>query len=185
MLKFSLKNLNIVKSIAIFPLLFVLVLAFGLITTILPALAEDNGPGLEITERVIMGYMQPEDADEIHDYRYVTEDVHFLDVATGQPMATNREELIAGMNYFYNVAFDIEEVKGMDLLIGNGEAVLEWTLVGTHTGEFAGIPATGRNIEVPMIGRYVLQQEYPHHIEEARIYLMINILMDQLLAAEQ
>ena len=27
-----------------------------------------------------------------------TEDVHFLDVATGQPMATNREELIAGMD---------------------------------------------------------------------------------------
>lgn len=185
MLKFSLKNLNIVKSIAVFSLLFVLVLASGLIITFMPALAEDNGPGLEITERVIMGYMQPEDTDEIHDYRYVTEDVHFLDVATGQPMATNREELIAGMNYFYNVAFDIEEIKGMDLLIGNGEAVLEWTLVGTHTGEFAGIPATGRNIEVPMVGRYVLQQEYPHHIEEARIYLMINILMDQLLATEQ
>lgn len=185
MFEITLNRLNIITDSGIFLLLFVIVLTAGLIITSLPAAADENGPGLEITESVIMGYMQPEDADEIHDYRYVTEDVFFLDVATGQPMASNREELIAGMDYFYNVAFDIEEIRGMDMLIGNGEAVLEWTLVGTHTGEFAGIPATGRNIEVPMIGRYVLQQEYPHHIEEARIYLMINILMDQLLAAEQ
>ena len=49
MLKFSLKNLNIVKSSGVFPLLFILVLAAGLIITFMPALAEDNGPGSEGT----------------------------------------------------------------------------------------------------------------------------------------
>jgi len=182
MLRFSPKRLNIKTECGIFLLLFIFFVTAGLIIAHTTVAAEENGPGLEITESVIMGYLYPEDPEAVHDYRYVTEDVLFMDMATGQPMATNREELAAGLDYIYNVAFDVEEIRDMNLLTGNGEAALEWTLVGTHTGEFAGIPATGRKVEFPIIARYELQEEYPHHIKEARIYIMMNILMDQLLA---
>ncbi len=179
------EEINSWKKNLILVLMFFIILTLGFILIPYSVSAENAAPGFEITEKVMMGYMHPEDPDEAHNYNYVTEDVYFKDMATGQPMATNREELIAGLDYFYNVAFDIQEVRNLDILIGNGEAVIEWTIVGNHTGEFAGLPATGKSIEVPMIGRYILQEEYPHHIEEARIYLMINILMDQLLTAEE
>jgi predicted ester cyclase len=36
------------------------------------------------------------------------------------------------------------------LVIGDGQAALEADFVGSHTGEFLGIPATGRSVQVPI-----------------------------------
>lgn len=140
------------------------------------------GPGIERTEEIIMAYLNPEDPDEIHDMNYVTDDVTYYDMSMGgMAAASNREDLSNYLYWFYNVAFEADtEIR--NLVIGNGEAVLEWTMTGTHIGEFAEIPPTGNTIEVPMIIRYQLQDEEPYHISRGWIYPMVNILMAQLLA---
>ena len=161
-------------------LILAVVVAAGLLFSSGIAADSHEGPCIDTTRGIIMGYLYPEDADAIHNYDYVTEDVLFFDMATGAPFATNAQELAEGLYYFYNVIFEIDEIKDLNLMVGEGEAVIEWTLLGTHIGEFAGIPATGKEIEFPMIARYVLQDEEPYLIKEARVYMMINILMEQI-----
>jgi steroid delta-isomerase-like uncharacterized protein len=43
-----------------------------------------------------------------------------------------------------------------NLIVGEGTAAGEFVFVGTHTGEFAGIPATGREVAVPYVVFYDL-----------------------------
>ncbi len=136
-------------------------------------------PGLEITEEIIMGYLSPKDPAEFHNYDFVCDNVIFFDVASNAILAEGKEMLIQSMNYIYTMAF---EAIGEDfnITIGNGCAVLEWTIVGTHIGEFAGVPATGNLIRVPMIAVYELDKRPPHLITSARVYMMNNILMEQI-----
>lgn len=165
--------------------LIVLTIMIALLLTLPGNLMADghgDGPGIERTEEIIMAYLHPEDPADIHDMNYVTDDITYYDMSmVGIPTTTNREELENYLYWFYNVAFE-SEVEIGNLLIGNGEAVLEWTMKGTHIGEFAEIPPTGNTIEVPMIIRYQLQDEEPYHISRGWIYPMANILMAQLLA---
>jgi len=44
------------------------------------------------------------------------------------------------------------------LLVGEGTAAVEAIFVGTHTGEFVGIPATGREVAVPYAVFYDLAE---------------------------
>jgi len=62
--------------------------------------------------------------------------------------ADGREAAGQLIRYVHEGAFDARpEVK--TLITGNGRAAIEADFVGTHTGEFAGIPATGRAVRVP------------------------------------
>lgn len=110
-----------------------------------------------------------------HDPRYLAEDAVFIDTATGQ-RHEGREAIGAMLHYVYHVAFDAraEETR---LIVGEGEAALEGLFVGTHTGEFAGIPATGREVRVPLA---VLYDVGPDGIAEGRIYMQAATMMQQL-----
>ena len=141
-----------------------------------------EGPGIERTEEIIMAYINPEDPADFHDMNYVTDDVTFYNMSMGGiPMTNNREELENYLYWFYNEAFETE-VEIRNMVISNGEAVLEWTVMGTHIGEFYEIPATGNTIEIPMIARYKLQDHEPYHVEQGWVYPMANLIMAQLLA---
>jgi steroid delta-isomerase-like uncharacterized protein len=63
------------------------------------------------------------------------------------------------------------------LVCGDGIAALEAVFVARHVGEFAGIPATGRPVRVPLCVVYDLEAG---QIKRARVYLELPVLMRQL-----
>jgi predicted ester cyclase len=66
------------------------------------------------------------------------------------------------------------------LVVGEGTAALEAVFVGTHTGEFAGIAATGKAVEVPYSVFYELEGG---KITALRIYALVEGIVQQLQAA--
>jgi steroid delta-isomerase-like uncharacterized protein len=112
---------------------------------------------------------------ETHDVKYLAEDPLFINMATGEE--TRGKEAVAEMLHFiYHVAFDARAVIKNKVITGK-HAVLEFTITGRHIGEFAGVPATNREIAVPCTVFYDL-----HHgsIKTARVYMMLNVLMQQI-----
>ncbi len=62
------------------------------------------------------------------------------------------KEHIAGAE----IAFPCYELAAEDLIVESDKAVVRFTLRGKHQGNFMGIPATGREINVPGIIIYRL-----------------------------
>ena len=80
------------------------------------------------------------------------------------------------LDYFYHQAFDAR-AELTNLIAADGQATIEGYVVGKHTGEFAGIPATGKDVRVPITVVYNLEGD---QIKRARVYLLINVLLQQL-----
>jgi predicted ester cyclase len=106
---------------------------------------------------------------------------HFTDdvVATFEgtdQRADGREAAGQLIRYVHEGAFDARmELK--NLLTDQHKAAIEADFAGTHTGEFAGIPATGRAVRVPYSVVYDLRGD---RISALRIYFPMNLLIDQL-----
>ena len=65
----------------------------------------------------------------------------------------------------------------MNTIFDDGHAFTEGFLVGKHIGEFAGIPATGKDVKVPMCVSYDVSAG---QIQRARVYFLMASLMHQL-----
>jgi len=106
---------------------------------------------------------------------YFTDDV----VATfegSDQRADGRDAAGQLIRYVHEGAFDARmELK--NLLTEDGKAAIEADFAGTHTGEFAGIAATGRAVRVPYSVHYDLRGG---QISALRIYFPISMLIDQL-----
>ncbi len=165
----------------------------AILTCALPAAAQDaprntSPTGDEDSRTTVEAHNQPtsamtiertreimEDYVSSHDPRHIASDAVFIDTATGQ-RHEGREEIGAMLHHIYSVAFDAR-AEDPSLLIGEGKATLEATFVGTHIGEFAGIPATGKEVRVPLCVVYDLDED---GITEGRIYLQAAVMMQQL-----
>lgn len=91
-----------------------------------------------------------------HDAALLAADAVFTDMSTGMTWSGRRA--IGGMlDWMYHDVFDAH-VEDVRLIIGDdgAVAVLEATFVGVHQGEFAGVPATGRTVRVPLVVIYDL-----------------------------
>jgi steroid delta-isomerase-like uncharacterized protein len=96
-------------------------------------------------------------------------------MATGEE--TRGKERVAEMLHFiYHVAFDAKALI-RNKIITDSNAVLEFVITGRHIGEFAGVPATNREIEIPCTVFYDLENGF---IKTARVYMMLNVLMKQI-----
>jgi steroid delta-isomerase-like uncharacterized protein len=106
---------------------------------------------------------------------YFTDDVVATFEGTDQ-RADGREAAGQLIRYVHQDAFDARmELK--NLLTAQGKAAIEADFAGTHTGEFAGIPATGRKVRVPYSVIYDLRGD---QISALRIYFPMSQLMQQL-----
>lgn len=80
----------------------------------------------------------------------------------------------------YHVAFDAHAER-RTLVCEAEHAVLEGLFVGRHIGEFAGIPATGREVRVPLCVVYDITSA---GIRRGRVYFEMPVLLDQLGAGQ-
>jgi predicted ester cyclase len=61
--------------------------------------------------------------------------------------------------------------------VGDGQAALEADLVGIHTGEFLGLAATGKPVQVPYCVVYDLDDD---KIAALRAYIPMELFIQQL-----
>lgn len=86
----------------------------------------------------------------------IAEDVDVYGPALPEGEVHSREEwasfIEANREGFPDIEFTIQE-----LVAGDDVVMVELTISGTHTGEFMGIPPTYREIEIPAVDKFVIE----------------------------
>jgi steroid delta-isomerase-like uncharacterized protein len=126
---------------------------------------------IETTRDAVTRYVKSNHSD----LSMMAPDVVFTSMATGDEH--RGVEALAGMlNHIYHVAFDARaETKSM--IFSDSQAVLEADFVGKHIGEFAGVPATGKNVRVPLCVVYDLEDG---KIKRGRVYFEVPAFLKQV-----
>jgi len=106
---------------------------------------------------------------------YFTDDVTWSTIGTDQTMQ-GREAVQDFLAWMHTQAFDARP-RVKTLVVGDGQAVLEADLVGTHTGEFLGMAATGKSVQVPYCVVYDLWDD---KIAALRAYIPMDLFAQQL-----
>ena len=110
--------------------------------------------------------------------RFFADQVVWTTTETGD-VVTGRDAVRDFIVAFHTQAFEARpEIKG--LTVGDGHATLEADFVGRHTGDFAGIAATGAELRVPYAVCYDVADGT---ITALRAYLPINLMVAQVRAA--
>ena len=110
-----------------------------------------------------------------HDAKYVAADAVFTNMSTGEE--TKGRDAIAGMlQYMYHIAFDAK-AEIINTVITEDKALLEAKFKGKHIGEFAGLAASNKEVDVPLCVSYDLEDGL---IKQARVYMLADVLMRQL-----
>lgn len=114
--------------------------------------------------------------DSAHeDLSMMAGDVVFTNMATG-----DRHEGVEGvrqmLQYIYHAAFDAH-AETRTVVVTEAHALLEGDFVGRHIGDFAGIPATNKDVRVPLCVVYDLEDAM---IKRGRVYFEVPALMQQL-----
>jgi steroid delta-isomerase-like uncharacterized protein len=106
---------------------------------------------------------------------YFTDDVSWTTVGGGQELH-GRGPVRDFLIWMHTQAFNARP-KVKTLVVGDGQAALEADFVGTHTGEFLGMPASGKSVQVPYCVVYDLQHE---KIAALRAYIPMDLFAQQL-----
>ena len=106
---------------------------------------------------------------------YFTDDVTWTTVGSGQQMQ-GREPVRDFLIWMHTHAFDARP-KVKTLVAGDGPAALEADFVGTHTGEFLGMPTSGKSVQVPYCVVYDLRDD---KIAALRAYIPMELFAQQL-----
>jgi steroid delta-isomerase-like uncharacterized protein len=106
---------------------------------------------------------------------YFTDDVTWTTIGTEQTMQ-GREPVRDFLTWMHTHAFDASP-KVKTLVVGDGQAALEADFVGIHTGEFVGMPASGKSVQVPYCVVYDLRDD---KIAALRAYIPMELFAQQL-----
>jgi predicted ester cyclase len=112
---------------------------------------------------------------EGHDGSAITEDAVFTDVASGQSWS-GREAIGEMLDYFYAQVFQAR-FEPERTYVGDGWAAVEGRFIGVHTGEFAAVPATGKEVDVPLAIFYTVDER---GITEGRVWFMVSSFLQQV-----
>jgi steroid delta-isomerase-like uncharacterized protein len=106
---------------------------------------------------------------------HFTQDVTWTTVGSGQQLQ-GREPVRDFLTWMHTQAFHAHP-KVKTLVVGDGQAALEADFVGTHTGEFLGMPATGKSVQAPYCVVYDLHDD---KIAALRAYIPMELIAQQL-----
>jgi steroid delta-isomerase-like uncharacterized protein len=106
---------------------------------------------------------------------YFSDEVTWTTVSASQELQ-GRQPVRDFLSWMHTRAFDAHP-KVKTLVVGDRQAVLEADFVGTHTGEFLGIPATGKPVQVPYCVVYDLRDD---KITALRAYIPMDLFTHQL-----
>ncbi len=126
---------------------------------------------IETTQKTVKQYFESDHSD----LSMMADDVVFTIMATGQQHSTP-EGVGHMLQYFYHIAFDAS-AEQKNIVIADGQAVWEGDFIGKHVGEFAGVPATGKEVRVPLCVVYDLEGD---RIKRGRVYFEMPVLFAQL-----
>lgn len=126
---------------------------------------------IESTRDAMMRYFNAQHGD----VSMMAKDVVFTVMATDEQYR-GPEAVMGMLTYFYHIAFDATATT-RTLLFGEQNAMVEGDFVGKHIGDFAGIPATGKDVKVPLCVVYDLEND---QITQGRVYFEMPALMQQL-----
>ena len=112
------------------------------------------------------------------DLSMMADDVVFTNMGTGEEHS-GIEAVRSMLEYVYHTAFDAH-AETRNMIFADGKAVLVADFVGRHTGEFAGVPATGKDVCVPLCVIYDLEND---KITRGRIYFEAPAFFAQVAAA--
>lgn len=131
---------------------------------------------VERTQQVMNRYWNSDHTD----VSMMADDVVFTHMATGDehrgPDGVRRM-----LDYMYRQAFQATaDIRTR--ICAEDQAMIEADFVGTHTGEFAGIAATGRQVRVPFCVVYELEGD---RITRGRVYMEMPVMFRQLGATPQ
>ena len=110
-----------------------------------------------------------------HDVKYVAEDAVYTNMSTGK-VYKGKEEVGAMLNFMYHVAFDAK-ADITNTIITEKKAMFEGNFKGQHIGEIAGVPATNKEVNIPLCVCYDLEDGL---IKKARIYFLGEVMVKQL-----
>ena len=110
--------------------------------------------------------------------RYFTEDVVLTFMGTDR-VIEGREAARTTITFVHQQAFR-SRIAATTTVYGEANAMLEARFQGTHVGEFEGIPATHREVDVPYAVAYDLRGD---RISALRLYFPLELLMRQLAAS--
>jgi predicted ester cyclase len=134
-------------------------------------MTDRTGMSVEETGQVFERYA----ASQHSDVSMMSPDVVFRVMATGQEFRTP-EGVLGMLNWFYHGAFEARADE-RTRIVGEGIVAIEADFVGRHTGEFAGIAGTGKDVNVPLAVVYELRDG---RIAEGRIYFETPAFMAQV-----
>lgn len=134
-------------------------------------MSTETAMNVDETREVMVRYLGSGHTDST----VMSQDVVFRIMATGEEHRTPAG-IAAMLHWLYQVAFEATAETRM-LLVGAGSAVWEGTFVGRHVGEFAGVPATGKDVRVPLSVCYELRAG---RIVEGRVYFETPAFLAQV-----
>lgn len=106
----------------------------------------------------------------------VDESVAVYHDAAPDGVVHGREALESFVRAFHAASPDFRLVVD-DWISDDGVAMKEWTMTGTHEGEFNGIPPTGREIESRGMAKVIVDDG---RVKEDRLYYNPQLMAEQL-----